>query len=60
MAVKEVYDSVGAGQAAAPLLGAIWQIYTDKWGWGSSQGFSQYYQDPYAWARAATSTWACP
>ena len=51
LAVKEVYDSVGKVKPKLPISGAIWQIYADKWGWNSSQGFSQYYQDPYAWAK---------
>ncbi len=50
LAVKEVYDSVGAVKPKLPISGAIWQIYTDQWGWNSSQGYTQYYQDPYAWA----------
>ncbi|CAA9326389.1 MAG: hypothetical protein AVDCRST_MAG68-2189 [uncultured Gemmatimonadetes bacterium] len=51
LAVKEVYDSVGAVKPKLAVSGAIWPIYTDKWGWNSSQGYSQYLQDPYAWAR---------
>jgi uncharacterized lipoprotein YddW (UPF0748 family) len=51
LAVKEVYDSVRVVKPRLPLSGAIWPIYTDRWGWNSSQGFSQYLQDPYAWAR---------
>jgi uncharacterized lipoprotein YddW (UPF0748 family) len=51
LAVKEVHDSVGRVKPKLPISGAIWQIYQDKWGWSSSQGYSQYYQDPYAWAK---------
>ncbi|HEX8362057.1 MAG TPA: family 10 glycosylhydrolase [Longimicrobium sp.] len=51
LAVKEVHDSVRVVKPRLPLSGAIWPIYTDRWGWNSSQGFSQYLQDPYAWAR---------
>jgi uncharacterized lipoprotein YddW (UPF0748 family) len=49
--VRETYDSVRAARSSVVLSAAVWQIYTDKWGWNSSQGFSQYFQDPYAWAR---------
>jgi uncharacterized lipoprotein YddW (UPF0748 family) len=49
--VRETYDSVRAVRASVVLSAAVWQIYQDKWGWNSSQGYSQYFQDPLAWAR---------
>ncbi len=49
--VKEAYDSVRVVKASIPLSGAVWPIYVDQWGWNSSQGYSQYLQDPYAWAK---------
>lgn len=51
LAVRETYDSVRAatGRRVA-LSAAVWGIYDDRWGWGSSRGVSQFYQDPRAWA----------
>ncbi|HEX8274463.1 MAG TPA: family 10 glycosylhydrolase [Longimicrobiaceae bacterium] len=49
--VRETYDSVRAVRASVVLSAAVWQIYQDRWGWNSSQGYSQYFQDPLAWAR---------
>ena len=58
--VKETYDSVRAARSSVVLSAAVWQIYTDKWGWNSSQGYSQYFQDPYAWARGGYLDVAAP
>jgi uncharacterized lipoprotein YddW (UPF0748 family) len=51
-AVKEAFDSVTAVRGSVALSAAVWQIYQDRWGWNSSQGYSQYLQDPLAWAKA--------
>jgi|GEM_PF-1033543 len=58
--VKLVYDSVAAVKPKIPISAAVWPIYTDKWGWNSSQGYSQYFQDPYAWAKNAYFDVAAP
>jgi uncharacterized lipoprotein YddW (UPF0748 family) len=58
--VKETYDSVRAARSSVVLSAAVWQIYADKWGWNSSQGYSQYFQDPYAWARGGYLDVAAP
>ncbi len=50
-AVREAFDSVVAVRPATVLSVAAWGIYQDKWGWNSSQGYSQYLQDPRAWAK---------
>ena len=47
--VKETYDSVKAVRPSVQLSAAVWGIYQDKWSWSSSQGQSQYMQDPRAW-----------
>jgi uncharacterized lipoprotein YddW (UPF0748 family) len=51
LTVKEVHDSIRAARPAAVLSAAVWGIYDDRWGWNSSRGVSQYFQDPRAWAR---------
>lgn len=45
-----VIESVAGVQAAVnvPVTAAVWGIYTDLWGWGSSEGYDGYYQDSYA------------
>jgi uncharacterized lipoprotein YddW (UPF0748 family) len=58
--VKEAYDSVMAVKSTLALSAAIWPIYVDKWGWNSSQGYHQYFQDPYAWAKNAYLDVAAP
>lgn len=59
-AVKETYDSVMAVRPSVALSAAVWQIYQDKWSWSSSQGFSQYFQDPAAWAKGGYFDVAVP
>jgi uncharacterized lipoprotein YddW (UPF0748 family) len=59
-AVKETHDSVVAVRPKAVLSAAVWGIYEDKWNWNSSRGFSQYFQDPRAWASAGTLDVANP
>ncbi len=50
LAVREVHDSIQAVRREAVLSAAVWGIYDDRWGWNSSRGVSQYFQDPRAWA----------
>lgn len=52
LAVKEVFDSLRAATPRKVVLSAaVWGIYDDRWGWDSSRGVGQYFQDPRAWAR---------
>ncbi|MEJ7812562.1 MAG: family 10 glycosylhydrolase [Gemmatimonadaceae bacterium] len=52
LAVRETYDSITTVRREAVLSAAVWPIYNkDVFGWPSSSGVSQYYQDPRAWAR---------
>lgn len=50
--VREVYQEVivPAGRRIW-LTAAVWHTYKDKWGWGYSQGYSDYYQDSQAWVK---------
>ena len=59
-AVQETHDSVVAARSDAVLSAAVWGIYEDKWGWNSSRGYSQFFQDPRAWANAGTLDVANP
>lgn len=49
-AVAGVQDAVNV-----PVTAAVWGIYTDLWGWGSSQGNDEYYQDSYAFLEQGAS-----
>ena len=42
-AVVAVHDAVDV-----PVTAAVWGIYEDNWGWGTSAGNRDYYQDSYA------------
>jgi uncharacterized lipoprotein YddW (UPF0748 family) len=59
-AVQETHDSVVAVRSAAVMSAAVWGIYEDKWNWNSSRGYSQFFQDPRAWAGAGTLDVANP
>ena len=49
-AVQGVHDAVDV-----PVTAAVWGIYQDNWGWGTSQGYSDYYQDSYAFLESGAS-----
>lgn len=53
--VREVYNEiiVPAGREIW-LSAAVWHTYIDKWGWGYSQGYHDYYQDSQGWAKGGT------
>ena len=50
-AVAGVRDSIDAARPGVALSAAVWGIYDDPWGWGSSRGVSWFFQDPREWAR---------
>jgi uncharacterized lipoprotein YddW (UPF0748 family) len=47
--VGRVYSDVLALRPGLRLSAAVWPVYQDKWGWGYSEGFSDYYQDSQGW-----------
>lgn len=52
LAVKEVQDSISAVRRGV-VSAAVWPIYYNgTFGWPSSSGVTQYWQDPRAWAAA--------
>jgi len=53
--VRELYrDVIVPAGRDIWLSAAVWPTYQDKWGWGYSQGYSDYYQDSRAWVRDGT------
>lgn len=50
--VREIYQDVvvPAGRGVW-LSAAVWPTYQDKWGWGYSEGYSDYYQDSHTWVK---------
>lgn len=50
--VREIYrDVIVPARRKIWLSAAVWATYRDKWGWGYSQGYSDYYQDSRAWVQ---------
>jgi uncharacterized lipoprotein YddW (UPF0748 family) len=60
LAVRETHDSLRAARPAAVLSAAVWGIWQDRWSWGSSHGYGQYFQDPRAWVANGTLDVAVP
>jgi uncharacterized lipoprotein YddW (UPF0748 family) len=51
--VREVYqDVIVPSGREVWLSAAVWHTYIDRWGWGYSQGFRDFYQDSQGWAQA--------
>ena len=58
--VKETYDSIGAARRV-PLSAAVWPIYDrTRFGWPSSSGVAQFFQDTWEWARGGYLDVAVP
>lgn len=50
--VREIYEEIIVpARRGIWLTAAVWPTYQDKWGWGYSQGYHDYYQDSQAWAK---------
>jgi uncharacterized lipoprotein YddW (UPF0748 family) len=49
--VRETHQIVKAHRPNAWVTAAVWGVYQDRWGWGFSQGYSDYYQDSKRWLR---------
>jgi uncharacterized lipoprotein YddW (UPF0748 family) len=51
--VREIYDEVVVPTGSDIwLTAAVWHTYIDKWGWGYSQGYYNYYQDSQGWVKS--------
>jgi uncharacterized lipoprotein YddW (UPF0748 family) len=49
--VDKFYQYISAQHPDLLLSAAVWPTYIDYWGWGYSQGYSDYYQDSQAWIK---------
>ncbi len=47
--VRRFYEEVIAAHPQLWFSAAVWPIHTDKWGWGATEGYADYYQDSKAW-----------
>jgi len=47
--VNRVYSEVLPLRPGLRLSAAVWPVYRDRWGWGYSEGYSDYYQDSQRW-----------
>ena len=51
--VREVYqDVIVPSGREVWLSAAVWHTYIDRWGWGYTQGFHDFYQDSQGWTQA--------
>jgi len=58
--VAEVHDSIRAVRAV-PLSAAVWPIYDrERFGWPSSSGVGEFFQDTWGWAREGKLDVAVP
>jgi uncharacterized lipoprotein YddW (UPF0748 family) len=58
--VKEVHDSIQAVRRV-PLSAAVWPIYDrERFGWPSSSGVAQFFQDTWGWAGEGSLDVAVP
>jgi uncharacterized lipoprotein YddW (UPF0748 family) len=59
--VRETRDSIDAVRPGVVLSAAVWPIYDRKrFGWSSSSGVGQFFQDTWEWARAGYLDVAVP
>ncbi len=47
--VRRVYSATREQRPEAWVSAAVWPYYRDIWGWGTSEGYSDYYQDSKGW-----------
>jgi uncharacterized lipoprotein YddW (UPF0748 family) len=52
--VSRVYSEVILLRPEMRLSAAVWPVYQDRWGWGYSEGYSDYYQDSQGWVLSGT------
>ena len=50
--VSRVYWEAAASRPGLMLSASVWPVYKDHWGWGFSQGYSDFYQDSQGWMKA--------
>lgn len=49
--VRETFDSLRAVRPDVVLSAAVWGVYEDRWGWRTTEGATDLFQDPHEWAR---------
>jgi uncharacterized lipoprotein YddW (UPF0748 family) len=47
--VRKFYEQIVPLKPGLWLTAAVWPVYLDYWGWGSSEGYNTFYQDSKAW-----------
>ncbi|MBN2360843.1 MAG: family 10 glycosylhydrolase [Deltaproteobacteria bacterium] len=48
--VQKAFAEVVEHRPAAWLSAAVWFVYKNEWGWSTSQGYVDYFQDPRTWS----------
>jgi uncharacterized lipoprotein YddW (UPF0748 family) len=49
--VRKYYNMIAQEHPDLMLSAAVWFTYQDKWDWGYSQGYHDYYQDSQGWMK---------
>lgn len=52
--VRKLYTEMVSQKPDLWITAAVWPVYHDQWGWGSSSGYNDYYQDSKAWLAAGS------
>ncbi len=52
--VSRVYSQVIPLRPDLRLSAAVWPVYQDRWGWGYSEGYGDYFQDSRRWVLSGT------
>ena len=58
--VRRVKTQLATIRAGVWLSAAVWPYYVDKWDWGVSEGYTDYYQDSLGWLAAGSADAIAP
>jgi uncharacterized lipoprotein YddW (UPF0748 family) len=59
--VSDAYQALTAARPEVKVTASVWGIYQDSFGWGgTSEGYSDYFQDSHRWAQEGYIDALCP
>jgi len=58
--VRRIYSDTTAIRPDLKVTAAVWPVYQDKWGFGTTQGYYDYYQDSHRWIEEDVIDALCP
>ncbi|RMF31327.1 MAG: hypothetical protein D6759_10260 [Chloroflexi bacterium] len=50
--VRRIYSRTTTLRPDLRVSAAVWPVYQDRWGWGVSEGYGDFYQDAQGWLEA--------